>query len=393
MVNPWSHISKRCGLLLMSTSMWLVSAHAAEMLETPAAEGSRFGSITTTKDDQVVLSWVTQVEDRTRLMTATWDGDWSSAMEIASGNNWFVNWADFPAIVTSPSGWFAHWLEKNGASTYAYGVRLATSTDNGKTWVVGDWLHRDRSATEHGFVDYAVSDQAEVMASWLDGGQTVDGGPMTLRAAQLSEHGARAETLLDDRVCDCCQTAVGWTREGPLVVYRNRTRSEVRDIFYTRRVAGAWSTPAAVAADNWNITGCPVNGPAVATDGEKVAVVWFTAADNKPRVRAAFSDDSGATFQAPVEIASDTSGRVDAQWTPSGNLALTYLRNSGNQSELKLTVLDNKGEVKQDFTVATLDAGRGTGFPRLTATSNALYVVWTAVRDGQTTLKLAKVRT
>ena len=39
------------------------------------------------------------------------------------------------------------------------------------------------------------------------------------------------------------------------------------------------------------VEGCPANGPAVAADGSKVAVAWFSSIAETPRVKIAFSQD------------------------------------------------------------------------------------------------------
>ena len=39
-----------------------------------------------------------------------------------------------------------------------------------------------------------------------------------------------ASEELDPKVCDCCQTAAAVTDDGPVVVYRNRSDQELRDI-------------------------------------------------------------------------------------------------------------------------------------------------------------------
>jgi len=63
-----------------------------------------------------------------------------------------------------------------------------------------------------------------------------------------------------------------------------------------RHVDGAWANPVATGAEGWEIEGCPVNGPAIAAAGDRVAVAWFTAAGDTPRVRFASSTDGAASF-------------------------------------------------------------------------------------------------
>ena len=50
------------------------------------------------------------------------------------------------------------------------------------------------------------------------------------------------------------------TADGPVVVYRDRSEQEIRDISIVRLHDGKWSQPSSVFEDNWKINGCPVNG-------------------------------------------------------------------------------------------------------------------------------------
>jgi hypothetical protein len=71
-------------------------------------------------DDRGVawLSWVEFIDDSTDVLYCTWleQGAWVPAREVARGNNWFVNWADFPSLAVFPGtggqGLTAHWLQK-----------------------------------------------------------------------------------------------------------------------------------------------------------------------------------------------------------------------------------------------------------------------------------------
>src|SRR5918995_1514637 len=108
------------------------------------------------------------------------------------------------------------------------------------------------------------------------------------------------ETVLDGRVCDCCQTDAAQAQGATVVVYRDRSEKEVRDMSIVRFVEGRWLPPRPLASDGWEINGCPVNGPAIAAVGADVAVAWFAAPADKPRVMVAFSTDSGATFGSPI---------------------------------------------------------------------------------------------
>ncbi len=153
---------------------------------------------------------------------------------------------------------------------------------------------------------------------------------MTLRTVVL-QGGVRdgkmaGDEKIDGRVCSCCQTDAALAAAGPVIAYRDRSGEEVRDVSVIRRIAAGWSQPVRVHADNWKIPGCPVNGPAIAAAGRRVAVAWFTAAPPNPRVQAAFSEDGGATFGPAVVVDGDKPfGRVDLALDGNGDALVTWL--------------------------------------------------------------------
>jgi len=133
---------------------------------------SREPELNATHDGRIILSWVEKIGDkRYALRTAIRDGKgWSETRTVAAGENWFVNWADFPSVIALKDGSLAaHWLVKSGSGTYAYNVNIARSTDGGKTWSKPLVPHLDNTQTEHGFVSLIPLADGRVGAVWLDG--------------------------------------------------------------------------------------------------------------------------------------------------------------------------------------------------------------------------------
>ena len=275
----------------------------------PRVAGSAQPNLCVDARGRVYLSWMEKTgENRHALRFSVRDrAQWSAPRTIAEGANWFVNWADFPSLVALADGALvAHWLVKSAADTYAYDVNISRSTDGGKSWSKPLVPHRDHTKTEHGFVSLVPLAGGRVGAVWLDGrnmkaggheGHDSHGGDMTLRFAAIDARGGISEeALLDGRVCECCQTSAAMTSEGAVAVYRDCSDKQIRDISIVRLQKGRWSEPRTLHADNWQIEGCPVNGPSIAANTRRVAVAWFTAANDAPRVNVVFSNDAGATF-------------------------------------------------------------------------------------------------
>lgn len=369
-------------------------AGASTELPTPALEGSVGPNLSVAPDGRVLLSWIDRLEDgRHALRFAVKDGDgWSAPRRIAEGAGWFVNWADFPSIVALPDGSLAaHWLVKSAAATYAYDVQISRSTDGGERWSAPIVPHRDGTPTEHGFVSLFPARDGRLAAAWLDGrnthpeaaGHVHEVGAMTLRYAALGTDGAlQDEALLDPRVCDCCQTSTAVTAAGPLVVYRDRSSEEQRDIAIVGLREGRWSEPRALPADGWKIQGCPVNGPAIAANGRRVAVGWFTAANDAPRVKLAFSTDAGASFDAPVTVDDGNPlGRVDIALLDDGDAVVSWVESSPQGSSLRLRRIHADGARGASVIIVPAHGKLANGFPQMARDGKGqLVLAWTAGR-------------
>ena len=381
----------RAAVLALVACCLPASGQTVRELQSPALDKSGQANLTADRRGRVYLSWIDRTPDNLfSLRFSVREGaGWSRPQTIAEGRNWFVNWADFPALFVLPDGSLAaHWLVKSGASTYAYDVQVARSFDGGKTWTKPVVPHRDATETEHGFVSmFPARDGRLLGAVWLDGrGMKEDAsggghghGDMSLRYAALGREGKPAdEALLDARVCECCQTSAAATRDGAVVVYRDRSAEEVRDIGVVRLVKGKWTPPRVLHTDGWKIDACPVNGPAVASDGAlRVAVAWYTAAQEKPRVRVAFSSDQGATFGTPVTVHNSTpAGRVSVVMLADGSAVVSWLEITGSGGELRAQRFWPGGEISRPVRVAAMGVARWNGFPRLALAGDALVFAW-----------------
>jgi hypothetical protein len=338
------------------------------------------------------MSWLgrSRAGGRELLFSTYFEGTWSEPRVIAERDRFLVNVADFPSVTSGPGGTlWAHWLERDAAG-FGYGVRVTHSVDQGESWS-DPWVpHDDGSATEHGFVSMVPVD-GRMGLIWLDGrgyAEGVDGTPPTLETALFfrttdAAGGASEEQSLDARVCDCCQTDVAETAEGPVLVYRDRSREEIRDIRVMRRVDGVWSDAGLVHEDGWETGACPINGPAIAARGRRVAVVWFTAADPAPRVQVAFSDNSGRDFDPPTRVDDGApAGRVDLVLLSDGSALVSWVERTGNGgAEVRLRRVSADGDLLEGLSATASFSERAGGFPRLAqAGDGAIILAWT---DGE----------
>jgi len=352
-------------------------------IESPAAAGSAEPNLSTGADGRIYLSWIETADNKTSLKFSSLGDNhsWSPASVVAEGKEWFVNSADFPSLIALPNGTLAaHWLSDNKEGTEAYNVSLTFSRDNGKTWSKPIVPHRDRSANQHGFVSLVAAGPSQLGAVWLDGKKIKDEtGDMALIYTTIDLDGKLGkETVLDGRVCECCQTSAAVTPEGIIVAYRDRSDQEIRDISTTRLVKDSWTVPEPVSVDNWKIDGCPVNGPAVSTSGNNAAVAWFTAPNDVSTVNVSLSTDGGKTFGAPIRVDGGSPiGRVGVTALESGGAIVSWLEKAESGTQVRLRQVAATGVSPDEIVPSARTSASFSGVPRITRTGNMVVVAWT----------------
>ncbi len=336
------------------------------------------------------MSWMERGERGGTLKTARLaDGKIDQPRTVVTDSRMFVNWADLPAVTHVADGHFlAHWLRYSADKTYSYDVVVSQTFDDGESWSTPIVIHDDGTPTEHGFVSM-YRDVSGVGLIWLDGRNTPD-GPMTLRSAVIDVNGTvRKEQQLDADVCDCCQTDVAMTSNGPLAVYRDRTRDEIRDIHVARHDGRRWLPGRRLYADNWHIPGCPVNGPSIVAGGDVVAIAWFSAADDRPIVRVVVSTDAGESFDPPVEIASGSvAGYVGIDVLDARHVVVSWVAKTGSgENAVMVRAVEIDGTTGPPVHVGFTNQLRV--FPQVTVSGEQIVVIWTDDTDGQRQLRTA----
>lgn len=366
-------------------------------MSSPAGANSGEPFLFTDKDSTVYLSWVEKVDTAAVFkFSKLSDTQWSEPVLISGGNNWFVNWADYPMIAAQGQNMVAHFLQKSGDGTYAYDVRMTTSSNAGKTWMSPIVLHDDKKQAEHGFVTLLPYGD-NFFVTWLDGrNASMEGmggmdhhgghhGAMSLRAAIIDTKGNKLnEWELDNKTCDCCQTSAAITSHGPIVIYRDRSDEEIRDMSIVRLIDGQWTEPKSIHHDNWKIAGCPVNGPRVVAQGNNIASAWFSAASDTSRVNVIFSQDGGATFGKPVRVDEGNAiGRVDIVMIDDRSAIVSWMEGT----EIKAAKVFSDGTKESSISIGSTSESRSSGFPQMTLKGNQLLFAWTD--DKEKTIKVA----
>ena len=300
-------------------------------------------------------------------------GSWGEPHTIVQGNNFFANWADFPEMGVAKDGTlFVTWPQQSGPGTYSYDIAVARSDDTGETWSLMGTLNDDRVLGEHGFVSLVPEGENGVRAFWLDGrAMTGDGhmgeggGDMQLRTTIINDKVQTSE-LLDERVCECCGTDAMVAEGKAVVIYRDRSDEEIRDI----SIAAIGRAPKNIFVDQWKIEGCPVNGPSMDILEDTFVAAWYTAAAKNAGVFVAFSKER-------IKISDSILGRVDVLVVGKDKAVVCWIEPNKDTASIMLADVYADGTIDNKQVVAKVSPSRSSGFPRLAKVHGGILVAWT----------------
>lgn len=382
-------------------------------INNPSLSQSQCSRLVKDKEGNVYMSWVEMLADTSYqlLMSPldTQNNTFSQRVIIVKGKDWFVNWADMPGIYPFSNGsFFAYWLEMSSPETYDYDIKYSIGSPE-KGWSAPQTFHNDGISAEHGFVSIApYADQ--LILSWLDGRMTKiknhnneeneddhghgHSGAMTLRTAIIDKDGTiTMRTQVDQRICDCCQTDITEGLNGPIVVYRDRSQAEIRDIYMSRLVDEKWTEPRPIHTDYWKIYGCPVNGPAIASFDSTVAVAWYTEIEGVSKTQLKWSNDGGESYHSPIDIGTNhTLGRVDIELIKKDKALVTWMKSINKTGEIVASIIDLNTAEQQIIHIAENSPARKSGFPKILYTDTKVLISYTDALSESTSVKTSMIR-
>ncbi|MGC1418378.1 MAG: sialidase family protein [Candidatus Acidiferrum sp.] len=377
------------GIALTACLTWrsytAASSKQVRDLANPALPGSVAPSVSATPDGKVLLSWLEPADPDLILRFAIWDAKGWSAPETVVRRSDFDVYAEAPPSVLKLA---------NGVLLSLWGQKIKTggkwdgsylfssvSSDRGKHWSTAVRVHSDTSLSEHSFSSVIPMGSDRAVVVWLDARDYEAKHRYRLMSAVIDSKGTVSdEETVDEDTCTCCPTAFVKTTAGAVAAYRGHNPQEIRDIKVARLADGNWQAPYTVHDDLWKINGCPVNGPALASNGNRVAIVWFTGANDKPEVKMAMSDDHGSTFRAPITLDSPDGedvpvGHVAVSLLDDGSAIAIWLHHRAVGTEVVGERISTSGQRSGTFTIAS-GSDTGLGYPRVQRVGKQLIVSW-----------------
>jgi hypothetical protein len=327
----------------------------------------------------VILSWVEQApagRTSTLEFAQRTETGWSPPITAASGEDWFVSYADPPTVMRLSDGTLvASWLVLTDILKEATELHLSYSTDEGKTWSRSFLPHHDGTNVQHAFASLFELPGRALGVVWLDG----RGGDMGVRYTSFDASWKQAEEMaVDAKACECCGTSAAVTTDGVIAAFRDRSDAEIRDIAVTRLERGMWTPGAPVHVDGWQVDYCPINGPMLSARGSQVAAAWFTVKNDQGQAYAAFSSDAGRTWGDSIRLDErGSTGRVDIEVLEDGSAVATWVEVAEGRGELRMRRIQASGARSPAIAVAGVSGSSSSGYPRIARHGKDLVFAWT----------------
>jgi hypothetical protein len=356
----------------------------------PAVAGSLQPNWAVAADGSALLSWVEPAKagGYTLRYAVRRGAAWSEARTIVTGRPFWRHPAEVPGLVSLSDGTLlAHWVEKSKESSDEETIYVSSSRD-GMKWTTPLIAHHDHSQVQHGLVSIVASGPQEASLFWLQALKGED-APVSLMRTIVGADGKEIkEEELDKDTCSCCPTSTVKTAKGLLVAYRDHTPKDIRDIAVLRLENGKWSESKILYPDKWEINACPVNAASAAAKDNRVAIAWYTEADDKPRVQLVFSSDGGVTFTKPTKVSTgDALGYASTTLNSDGGAFVSWIEEGANSASLMVRLVSPAGVAGPALKIL---AGPRTslGYPKLVRAKGETWIAWGDAKTGVKTAQL-----
>jgi hypothetical protein len=314
------------------------------------------------------------------------------------------------------------WVSKRDGTT----IRLARSTDGGRTFSASRAVSKAGAPGSRGWEAMTIDSRGDVEIAWLDHRDmatsathdaphqmdaathgTADGAAMAQRSgfyvARVPAGPAQdvqPEQRVTTGVCYCCKTAIVAAGDGAIVAaWRHVYPGNIRDIAFSRAADGrTFSPPVRVSSDQWQLDGCPDDGPAIALDAANLThIVWPTmtkqGAGGEPTLAIFFATSrDGRTFTPREKLPTEgVAHHPQIAIERDGTVAVTWdeMRDGARHVVLALGRTDAAG--RAHFAREPLGESEPGVYPVAGAVRDGLVVAWTAQAADGSVIRVQRI--
>lgn len=332
------------------TSAAPASALSVQEIEPPSAAKSRQAHLSAASGGKLILSWVEPAPKAEKILKFAWyDGKtWSAPRNVVRLPAIY----DLPKVIELNDGalgavWGTETRIKKQSSNEVY---VSRSADGGLTWSKAVKANSDQKVKTARYNAYiAPLPEGNMAVFWSDARhRKKDKGEQYLMGTVMDGKGrVEHDFAVDDNICSCCQLLPARYKNQLYLTYRDHLPGEVRDIAVLPWPGLRTAKAVRVHSDNWVLDGCPGQNVGASASQNRFGVAWFTAAGGKGKVQAAFTDDPGKGFGAPVNVDPEhqPQGEVKMVMLDDDRAVVQWLRTTPEGPSLQLALVSASGQV------------------------------------------------
>ena len=340
--------------------------------------------------------WLAKLENQTILVAYSADNGQHFSVPVAVNpkpENIGAEGENRPKIAVTRNGTLHLTWTRLLPQPYTGEIRYARSIDGGKTFSAPITLNDDKRLTSHRF-DALVSDGGDKLAAvWLDGrdrdaaqekGETFAG--VSVYVARSDDNGVsfHPNHKLTEHTCECCRTALTWTADGPVALWRNLYGTHTRDFALAHLDSGKVQR---LADDEWSIDACPHHGGWIATgDYDTLHAVWYT--NGKNRQGLFYRQIKGDQMSAPMAFGNPQAQAGHATVAAEGDIVLITWREFDGKAYGAMTLLSTDGGVHWSGPRRIATTEDAADYPIPLVRNGQMLVVWNTVREGVRVIRL-----
>lgn len=324
------------------------------------------------------------------------------------------------------------WTAKTEAGTT---LLTARSADGGRTFGPSSPVPGTDAAGNRGWEAIGSAPDGSVHAVWLDHRRLASGQAMSHHGSAHGAHQAaphdratastpaavgtkpdgavmaqRSDLYFDTigdstppravtaGVCYCCKTAIAFGAKGEMyLAWRHVYPGDFRDIAFTvsRDGGRTFAPPARVSEDNWMLSGCPDDGPAMQVDGRgRVHIVWpAVVTERGSPVKALFHAMSadGQSFSPRVRIPTQRQANHPQLAIGADGVLRLAWDESGDGSRRIIHARGVAGPDGQLRFVRTALNGEVGVYPAAAAVAGGAVFAWTSGPPDASVIRVASV--
>ncbi|MCD6706943.1 MAG: glycoside hydrolase [Thiobacillus sp.] len=340
--------------------------------------------------------WLARVEQGQLWVSSSSDGGHRFSRPVAVSSvpeDIAANAESRPKIAVAQDGTVLLSWSQSLPKRFTGNVRFARSTDGGRSFSSPITLNDDGRITSHSFDSMAIDGAGRVVVAWLDGRdrEAVKAAGGTFKGASIyfvrsDDNGARfsANQRLAQHTCECCRTALAWSADGPVMLWRNLYGTHTRDFALANLETGKQQR---ATDDDWQIDACPHHGGGLAVDGHgALHMVWFT--QGRTRQGLFYRRIADGSASPPMALGNPAAQAGHASVAAAGRTIVISWREFDGRGYVAQAMHSTDGGTSWSTPRRVAESGGAADYPVPLTDGKRALVVWNSATEGLRVLPL-----